>query len=124
MSKPQPKDQVLYDKIKKEMNTKYKPSAYRSGLLVKKYKEEYLKKHKNSDAYTGNRNNSNLKRWFDEKWMNQNGKVGYQKKDDVYRPTIRINNKTPTTFNELTKSQIIRAKKEKEKTGKVKKFIK
>ena len=105
------------------MNTKYKPSAYRSGLLVKKYKEEYLKKHKNSDAYTGNRNNSNLKRWFDEKWMNQNGKVGYQKKDDVYRQTIRINNKTPTTFNELTKSQIIRAKKEKEKTGKVKKFI-
>ena len=56
--------------------------------------------------------------------MNQNRKVGYQKKDDVYRPTIRINNKTPTTFNELTKSQIIRAKKEKEKTGKVKKFIK
>ncbi len=43
MSKPQPKDQVLYDKIKKQINTKYKPSAYRSGLLVKKYKEEYLK---------------------------------------------------------------------------------
>ena len=83
MSKPQPKDQVLYDKIKKKINTKYKPSAYRSGLLVKKYKEEYLKKHKSSDAYTGNRSNSNLKRWFDEKWMNQKGKVGYQKKGDV-----------------------------------------
>ena len=41
MSKPQPKDQVLYDKIKQEINAKYKPSAYRSGLLVKKYKEEY-----------------------------------------------------------------------------------
>jgi len=40
----------------------------------------------------------------------------------VYRPTIRINEKTPTTFNELTKNQIIKAKKEKEKTGRVKKF--
>jgi hypothetical protein len=122
MSKPQLKDQVLYDKIKKEINTKYKPSAYRSGLLVKKYKEEYLKKHKSSDAYTGNRSNSNLKRWFDEKWMNQKGKVGYQKKGDVYRPTIKINNNTPKTFNELTQNQINKAMEEKKRKGRVKKF--
>ena len=49
---------------KKEINDKYKPSAYRSGLLVKKYKEEYFKKHKNNNAYTGDKQNSNLKRWF------------------------------------------------------------
>ena len=43
---PTPTDLVLYEKVKKEIVAKYKPSAYRSGLLVRKYKEEYLKKHK------------------------------------------------------------------------------
>ena len=85
-------------------------------------KEEYLKKHKNNNAYTGNRSNSNLKRWFNEKWMNQNGKVGYQKKGDVYRPTIRINENTPKTFNELTQNQINKAMKEKKTKGRVKMF--
>ena len=44
---PQPTDDKLYEKIKNELFKKYKPSAYRSGLLVEKYKEEYVKKHKN-----------------------------------------------------------------------------
>ncbi len=98
--------------IKNEIHSKYKPSAYRSGLLVKKYKEEYYKKHKSNNAYTGDRQNSNLKRWFNEKWRNQRGEIGYKQKGDVYRPTIRINDKTPTTFNELSISQIQRAKNE------------
>ncbi len=119
----EPTDKKLYEKIKNELFEKYtKPSAYRSGLLVKKYKEEYIKKYGNNNYYKGNKKNSNLKRWFDEKWMNQRGEVGYKKKGDIYRPTIRINEKTPTTFNELTKQQIIKAKKEKIKTGRVKKF--
>ena len=38
------KDKILYEKVKKEIYLKYpKHSAYRSGLLVKKYKEEYYK---------------------------------------------------------------------------------
>ena len=119
---PQPTDEKLYEKIKNELFKKYKPSAYRSGLLVQKYKEEFVKKHNNNNYYRGNKTNSNLKRWFDEKWTNQRGEIGYKNKSDVYRPTIRINNKTPTTFNELTKNQIIKAKKEKEKTGRVKRF--
>ena len=119
---PQPTDEKLYEKIKNELFKKYKPSAYRSGLLVQRYKEEYVKKHKNNNYYRGNKATSNLKRWFDEKWTNQRGEIGYKNKSDVYRPTIRINNKTPTTFNELTKNQIIKAKKEKEKTGRVKRF--
>ena len=119
---PQPTDEKLYKKIKNELFKKYKPSAYRSGLLVQRYKEEYVKKHKNNNYYRGNKATSNLKRWFDEKWTNQRGEIGYKNKSDVYRPTIRINNKTPTTFNELTKNQIIKAKKEKEKTGRVKRF--
>ena len=119
---PQPTDEKLYEKFKDELFKKNKPSAYRSGLLVQKYKEEYVKKHKTHNYYKGNKATSNLKRWFDEKWTNQRGEIGYKNKSDVYRPTIRINNKTPTTFNELTKNQITKAKKEKEKTGRVKRF--
>ena len=120
---PQPTDEKLYEKIKNELFKKYKPSAYRSGLLVQKYKEEYVKKHNNNNYYRGNKTNSNLKRWFNEKWTNQRGEIGYKNKSDVYRPTIRINDKTPTTFNELTKNQINKAKKEKAKTGRVKRFL-
>ena len=39
-----PKDKELYEKTKKEIYSKYpKHSAYRSSLLVKAYKEAYLK---------------------------------------------------------------------------------
>ncbi len=119
---PKPNDKELYEKIKKEITNKYKPSAYRSGLLVKKYKEEYYKKHKNNNAYSGDRQNSNLKRWFNEKWTNQRGEIGYKNKGDIYRPTIRINSKTPTTINELTPQQISRAKNEKRVKGRVRRY--
>jgi len=121
---PKPTDEKLYESIKKDLFKKYvKPSAHRSGLLVQRYKEEYVKKHNNHNYYTGSKENSNLKRWFNEKWTNQRGEIGYKNKSDVYRPTIRINDKTPTTFNELTKTQIKKAKIEKAKTGRVKKFL-
>jgi hypothetical protein len=121
--KPEPKDKELYNKIKNEINMKYKPSAYRSGLLVQQYKKEYFKKHKNNDAYIGDKPElSNLTRWFLEGWRNQRGEIGYKFNGDIYRPTIRINTDTPKTFNELTKSQIERAKKEKKQKGRVKKF--
>ena len=120
---PTPTDEKLYESIKKDLFKKYKPSAYRSGLLVQKYKEEFVKKHNNNNYCRGNKTNSNLKRWFNEKWTNQRCEIGYKNKSDVYRPTIRINDKTPTTFNELTKNQITKAKKEKEKNGRVKRFI-
>lgn len=120
----EPNDKILYEKIKKEIYLKYpKHSAYRSGLLVKKYKEEYEKKHNSINAYIGYKNKKEgLSRWFAEDWRNQRGEVGYQKKGDIYRPSIKINKQTPTTFQELSKSQIQKAMKEKEKTGRVKKF--
>jgi len=120
-----PKDQKLYDSIKKKI---YKDmpthSAYRSGQLVKKYKEAYKKKHGNIIAYTGNKSKGNLTRWMKEKWTNQRGETGYKKKGDVYRPTKRITSKTPATFKELSKTQISKAMKEKKKKGRVKKFKK
>jgi hypothetical protein len=65
---------------------------------------------------------SNLERWFAENWLSDKGYTGYKKSDDIYRPTIRINKQTPITFSELTKEQIAKAKKEKKRTGRVKKF--
>lgn len=119
-----PKDKELYDKIKKEIFLKYpKHSAYRSGLLVKKYKEEYENKYKKNDYYIGkNKDRNGLIRWFAEDWKNQRGEIGYKKKGDIYRPTIRINEKTPITFNELSQSRIKKAIQEKKTKGRVKKF--
>jgi len=122
-NKSEPKDLILYNKVKKEISEKYKHSAYRSGLIVKKYKEEYLKKYKKDDAYIGEKPKlSNLQRWFLEEWRNQRGEIGYKYNNDIYRPTIRINKDTPITFNELMKNQIIKAQKEKATTGRVKRF--
>ena len=40
-----PKDKELYEKVKKRIFNKIpKNSAYRSGLIVKEYKDEYEKK--------------------------------------------------------------------------------
>jgi hypothetical protein len=36
IDKPVPRDQLLYNKIKNEISNKYKHSAYRSGMIVKK----------------------------------------------------------------------------------------
>lgn len=119
---PTPKDKQLYDKIKKEITDNYKPSAYRSGMIVRRYKSEYEKKHKSKDAYFGSKEGSNLKRWFNEVWVNQRGEVGYKYPSDVYRPTFRINSKTPKTFDELTLDEINRARREKQTKGRVKRF--
>ena len=117
MSKPA--NQELYDKVKKQIYAKYPVhSAYRSGLLVKTYKEQ-------GGKYIGKENKSSgLNRWFKEKWVNSRGEVGYKNKNDVYRPTVRVNKDTPITFNELTKEQIKKAQAEKAKTNRVTKFDK
>jgi len=124
MDRPIPRDLILYNTIKEDISNKYKHSAYRSGLIVKKYKDEYYKKYNNDDAYIGTKPKmSNLERWFAENWRSDKGYTGYKKSDDIYRPTIRINKQTPITFSELTKEQIAKAKKEKKRTGRVKKFV-
>ena len=110
----EPVNKTLYMKIKKEVYKKYpKHSAYRSGLLVKKYKEA-------GGTYKGVKTEEGLTRWFKEHWRNQKGETGYKKKGDVYRPTKRITKDTPKTFKELSKKDIEKAQKEKEKTGRAK----
>lgn len=114
--KPQPTNKTLYEKVKKEVYKKYpKHSAYRSGLIVKKYKEQ-------GGTYSGDKSKGTLGRWFKEDWKNQRGETGYKRKGDIYRPTKRITKDTPKTHKELGKRRIKKAMKEKSKTGKVKKF--
>ena len=122
MSKP--KKLGLYNKVKAGIYRRIpKNSAYRSGLIVKKYKEEFKKKYGDEPAYEGTKKeDKNLSRWFREKWESDTGEVGYTDKSSVYRPTIRITKDTPKTFSELSKEDIKKAKKEKANTGRVSLF--
>ena len=86
-----PSDINLYNKIKREVYHKYPThSAYRSGLLVKLYKQEYERLHPDSAPYMGTKKSKEgLSRWFREDWTNQRGQVGYERPGDIYRPNIR-----------------------------------
>jgi hypothetical protein len=109
-----PKNPILYEKVKKSI--RMKPSAYRSGLIVKKYKQL-------GGTFVGPKPKlTGLSRWFAEDWKSDTGKYRYTSKSSVYRPTRRVTAKTPVTFSELTKSQLLRAKREKARTGRVKAF--
>lgn len=128
----EPRDKELYDIVKKYIYKKIPThSAYRSGHLVKEYKRRYEKKYgtasksykKKTKKKTKKRTTKKpLKRWFKEKWLNDTGKVGYTHKNSIYRPTIKVTKNTPLTFSEISKKEIQRAKKEKYRTGRVKKF--
>lgn len=83
----------LYNRVKKEADKIYKKSsAYKSGWIVKKYKER-------GGKYGDDHRPKTLKRWFKEKWVDIGGK-DYP----VYRPTKRISKGTPITVDELNKS--------------------
>jgi len=120
-----PRDQKLYNKTKKALYKKQpKHSAYRSGLLVQKYKKNFTQKYgKNKQPYIGKKKTKiGLKRWFDEEWVNQRGEIGYKNKSDVYRPSKRITKKTPITFSELTTKRINKARTKKYRKGRVDHF--
>jgi hypothetical protein len=89
------KDINLYNKVKKMADDIYKKnSAYKSGYIVKKYKEL-------GGQYIDDNKEKNLKRWFNEDWKDI-GNLKYP----VYRPTKRINNKTPLLINEINKENL------------------
>jgi len=102
-------DEDLYNKAKKIADEKYKkPSAYKSGFIVKTYKDL-------GGRYKDDNKPKNLKRWFKEDWKD----VGH-KEYPVYRPTRRVNKSTPLTVTEIDpmnlqdqikKKQVIKGKK-------------
>ncbi|AIF72189.1 MAG: hypothetical protein QLV_23 [Qinghai Lake virophage] len=94
----EPVDKELYEKVKKEADKKYKkPSAYKSGWMVKTYKERGGKYKGKKDKDEG------LGRWFREEWKD----VG-KKEYPVYRPTYRITEDTPLTKKEIDSTNLKR----------------
>ena len=89
-----------YTKKLKEIYKKMpKHSAYRSGRR-ENLRKRFQQKHGNAVILVLKKKYG-LSRWFKEEWKNQRGNIGYKFKNDVYRPTIRITDKAPNTFDEL-----------------------
>lgn len=109
----------LYEKVKNLANIKFasKTGIYRSSWIVNTYKKLGGKYSGSKPKLTG------LSRWYKEKWINLNkpikngyencGRKNLSEKYPLCRPTYRITNKTPKTYNELSKSSINKAKKQK-----------
>jgi hypothetical protein len=105
-----PIDKELYEKAKEIVYKQYtKPSAYRSGALVKLYKSMGGRYEDNNK-----KKEKPLERWFSEKWIDVNPnktKTSYP----VYRPTKRINKDTPLTVDEIDKKDLQKQIKLKQK---------
>jgi hypothetical protein len=86
----------LYEKAKAYADNIFKkPSAFKSGFIVKKYKEL-------GGTYSGEKpNKTGIARWFKEEWKD----IG-NKEYPVYRPTKRITKKTPLTIDEIEPSNL------------------
>ena len=83
-------DQDLYNRVRREADEVYeKPSAYKSGWIVKTYKQR-------GGRYADDNKPKDLARWFKEEW----GDIG-GKKYPVYRPFKRVSAKTPLTADEI-----------------------
>jgi len=96
-------DKELYDLVKQKADEVYKkPSAYKSGYIVKTYKQL-------GGRYQDDNQTKHLKRWFKEKWED----IGHQSYP-VYRPTIRINKLTPLTVDEIDKTNLKKQIKQKQ----------
>jgi len=86
----------LYNQVKNEANKIYgKPSAYKSGWIVKTYKNR-------GGTYRDDNEPKTLERWFIEEW----GDIGGQEYP-VYRPFKRITKDTPLTADEIDPKQAL-----------------
>ena len=84
-----PINKKLYEKAKEIVYPQYKkPSAYRSGAVIKKYKELGGKFKEAGER--------KLKRWFEEEWKD----IG-NKEYPVFRPTKKVSQETPLTPEEI-----------------------
>jgi hypothetical protein len=116
---PLPTDSGLYEEARSFIMSKYKKnSAFASGAIVKHYKGLFKKKYgENTPPYSDDNKPKNLKRWFQEKWVDVNPLLGI--KDDkaypVFRPTKKINENTPTLYQEIDKKELLTKSKLKQK---------
>ena len=120
-----PKDAPLYARVKAEADERFLApnSAYKSGWIVKTYKDR-------GGTYSGNyknkkKNETGLGRWFAEQWVNLMGKKpntpcgrAHATTSGVYpvcRPKIRVTKDTPVTVSELSRYRIKTAERKKQK---------
>ena len=87
----------LYNLVKEYANTIYKkPSAYKSGFIVKTYKQLH-------GEYIDDKKPKQLKRWYKEAWVN----ISPDEEYPTYRPTKIISEKeTPLTVQEIDKKNL------------------
>ena len=96
-------DTELYDLVKKHADDVYKkPSAYKSGYIVKTYKSL-------GGRYLDDNEPRNLQRWYQEKWQDIGGR-----EYPVYRPTVRVNQMTPLLVSEISPSVLKKQIKQKQ----------
>lgn len=89
-------NQKLYNFVKEYADKIYeKPSAFKSGFIVKTYKSM-------GGKYIDDDKPKNLKRWINEKWINVSPNEEYP----TFRPTKRINKMTPLTVDEIDKKNL------------------
>jgi hypothetical protein len=122
---PQPSDARLYERVKRSVYRQHpRHSAYRSGLVVQAYKRAFRNEYgSRRSPYRGRRpSRTGLSRWYKEKWSNQRGEVGYRYASDVYRPTRRVTARTPLTFRQLSRARISSARRQKARSGRVRRF--
>lgn len=108
---PTPTNPALYQQVKQEVMKRYeKPSAYASGAIVKEYKRR-------GGGYKDDGKSRDLKRWFDEDWMDINPAIGVKDKKayPLFRPTKRVSSKTPATLGEIPLSRLREQSKLKQK---------
>jgi len=117
-----PNNQELYNKIKRKANSVFDSptGAYRSMWIVKEYRKAGGTYNRPKPAHT------RLGQWRNEGWVDINQPKaggGYEKcghkntQNDKYplcRPSHKVNESSPKTLNELSKSSIDRANKEKQ----------
>lgn len=110
---------ALYERIKKSIHTRLKKQGkgwgmYSSSELSRKYKEA-------GGTYSGKKpTSSEGQRWYKEKWKDEKGNVCGSSKNKgtkKCRPTVRVNSKTPVTWDEMSPSEKKRAVREKKKVG-------
>ena len=101
---PTPNDKKIYARVKKQADTVYsKPSAYKSGYIVKEYKRQ-------GGTYSDDDEEKKLKRWIKEMWKDVGGKAY-----PVYRPTKIISKDTPLLVSEIKPSNLKKQIKLKQK---------
>ena len=97
----------LYQEVKDYIYAKIpKHSAYRTGHVIKEYKRR-------GGKFRDDGKERKLSRWFNEKWkdVNPNKTRGSY---PVYRPTVRINKRTPLTLREIDREDLIKQSRRKQ----------